>query len=60
MFPNGIDPYLCSWDPDTEWDVEMEQDVGVSYREPGGDRVFAVFRVTSEVFLPGVLRSYIP
>lgn len=42
--PNGSDPFDCSWDPATEWDIEPGQDLAVSYTEPDGDQVFAVFR----------------
>lgn len=42
--PDGSDPFACSWDPLTEWDIEPGQDLGVSYTEPDGDQVFAVFR----------------
>ncbi len=42
--PDGIDTYICAWDPDTEWDVQPGQDIGVSYREPDGHRIYGVFR----------------
>jgi hypothetical protein len=35
VFPDGEDTYYCSWNPSTEWDVQKEQDLGVSYEEPG-------------------------
>jgi uncharacterized repeat protein (TIGR01451 family) len=41
--PDGTDPYLCSWDPATEWDLEPGQDIGVSYREPQGHQIYNAF-----------------
>jgi len=42
--PDGSVPYLCQWDPVTEWDILPGQDVAVMYREPDdGDRVMNVF-----------------
>jgi hypothetical protein len=58
IWPNGADPYVCSWDPGTEWDVQPGQDVAVSYREPDGDRVYRVFLAGREVYLPLVLKRY--
>ncbi len=42
--PNGDPPYLCQWDPNTEWDIQPGQDIAVMYIEPDGDRVINVFR----------------
>ncbi len=58
VFPDGEDTYYCSWNPDTEWDVQKEQDLGVSYDEPTGDRVFAVFQIRADVYLPVVLKNH--
>jgi len=40
---DGSDPYLCAWDPLTEWDIQPGQDIAVMYAEPDGDRVINVF-----------------
>jgi uncharacterized repeat protein (TIGR01451 family) len=63
--PDGADLYTCSWDPNTEWDVQPDQVIGVWYKEPDGDSVwdgdtvFNSFRVEQvQVFLPLVLRDY--
>ena len=58
LFPDGEDTYYCSWNPVTEWDVQQEQDVAVSYDEPTGDRVYAVFQIRAEVYLPVVLKNH--
>jgi uncharacterized repeat protein (TIGR01451 family) len=58
VFPDGNDVYACSWNPTTEWDVQPGQNIGVSYREPDGDRVYNVFYALWRVFLPVVLRNY--
>lgn len=42
--PDGSDPYACAWDPNSEWDVEPGQDLAVSYNEPAGHEIIAVFR----------------
>ncbi len=47
IIPDGIDTYTCSWDPDTEWDVDYNQDIAVVYREPEGHRVFGVYNEPS-------------
>ncbi|MHB0857410.1 MAG: hypothetical protein ACYC5M_07540 [Anaerolineae bacterium] len=44
VIPDGVDTYTCAWDPAEEWDLRAGQDVGVSYSEPDGHRVFGVFR----------------
>ena len=41
--PNGGDPYNCSWDPETEWDLQAFQDVGVGYVTPDGHWVANAF-----------------
>jgi uncharacterized repeat protein (TIGR01451 family) len=58
VFPDGEDTYYCSWNPVTEWDVEKGQDLGVSYDEPTGDRVYAVFQIRAEAYLPVVLKNH--
>jgi hypothetical protein len=57
--PNNVDTYRCAWDPDTEWDLQPEQVIGVWYAEPDDDEVFAPFRIeeTWQIFLPLVLRG---
>lgn len=45
VIPDG-DPahiYTCAWDPDTEWNIDYNQDIGVVYREPQGHQVFWSF-----------------
>ena len=50
--PNGSDIYSCSWDPDSEWDIQPYQQVGVSYRDPAGHWVYGVFEgYTDELIL---------
>ena len=44
VMPDGSDAYACSWDPDTEWDVQPGQDIAVSYHEPAGHEIFDVYR----------------
>ncbi|NUM44758.1 MAG: DUF11 domain-containing protein [Anaerolineales bacterium] len=39
--PDGTSPFLCAWDPLTEWDLLPGQEVGVMYIEPDLDRVIA-------------------
>ena len=43
IWPNGSDPYHCTWDPASEWDVLPAQRVGVRYTEPDGDQVITIF-----------------
>ncbi len=40
---DGDPPYLCQWDPMTEWDVQPGQDIAVMYIEPDADRIINVF-----------------
>lgn len=50
--PNGSDIYSCTWDPDTEWDIQPNQQVGVSYKDPAGHWVYGVFEgYTDELIL---------
>jgi uncharacterized repeat protein (TIGR01451 family) len=56
--PNGVDRYLCSWDPHTEWDVQPDEYVAVSYRVPGGGNVFNTFDADQRVYLPLILKGY--
>jgi len=42
--PDGSVPFTCSWDPETEWDIQPGQDIGVIYTEPDGDQVSNVYR----------------
>jgi hypothetical protein len=66
VLPNGVDQFSCAWDPDTEWDLEADQVVGVWYNEADGDYVldgdaiFSSFPVEEQlgVFLPLVLASH--
>jgi hypothetical protein len=65
VLPNGVDQFRCAWDPDTEWDLEADQVVGVWYNEADGDyvldgdAVFSSFPVEERlgIFLPLVLAS---
>ncbi|MFC1997043.1 hypothetical protein ACFLXI_05480 [Chloroflexota bacterium] len=41
------EPYLCQWDPNTEWDILPGQEVAVMYQEPDKDRVINVFHEPS-------------
>ena len=43
VLPNGIDPYTCTWNPITEWDVQPNQDIGVFYHNPANHWVGNVF-----------------
>ncbi|MFO7722000.1 MAG: hypothetical protein R6V49_02145 [Bacteroidales bacterium] len=43
VIPDGIDTYTCSWDPNTEWDVQPWQDIGVSYRVQDGHWIYGAF-----------------
>jgi hypothetical protein len=57
--PDGSAPYTCQWDPDTEWDIEADQDVAVMYIEPDdADRVINVFQGGYRVYLPVVLKDH--
>jgi len=42
--PDGASPYNCIWDPETEWDVQPWQDIGVGYFTPDGHWVANAFR----------------
>lgn len=43
ILTNGDDPYSCSWDPESEWDLGAWQDVGVGYFTPDGHWVANAF-----------------
>lgn len=43
VYPNGIDTYSCSWDPDTEWDIQPGERIGVSYMTSDNQSVFNSF-----------------
>jgi hypothetical protein len=43
VMPNGSDEYGCSWDPETEWDIDAWQDIGVGYSTPDGHWVANAF-----------------
>jgi uncharacterized repeat protein (TIGR01451 family) len=58
VLPNGSDLYYCEWDRDTEWDIEPEQDIGVSYDDPTGHRIYAAFQVRGQIYLPVVLKHH--
>ena len=58
VLSDGVDAFQCAWDPDTEWDLQGGQVVGVWYEEPDGDEVFAALQIEAGgVFLPLVIRS---
>jgi uncharacterized repeat protein (TIGR01451 family) len=40
---DGTVSFDCSWDPNTEWDIEPGQEVAAMYIEPDGDRVIDVY-----------------
>lgn len=42
--PDGEDEYYCDWDPNTEWDIEPGQDLGVEYVQPDANSVYNVFQ----------------
>lgn len=42
--PNGADELSCNWDPETEWDLQPWQEVGVAYFTPDGHWVANAFR----------------
>ncbi|MGW8179966.1 MAG: hypothetical protein ACWGQW_14570 [bacterium] len=44
IMPNGEEQYTCTWDPETEWDVQPWQDIGVGYFTPDGHWVANAFR----------------
>jgi hypothetical protein len=44
IYTNGADLYNCNWDPDSEWDLQAWQDVGVGYSTPDGHWVANVFQ----------------
>jgi len=46
VLPNGgpESSYSCQWDPDTDWDLQPWQDVGVGYFTPDGHWVANAFR----------------
>jgi hypothetical protein len=43
IMPNGAEEYGCSWDPETEWDVDAWQEIGVGYSTPDGHWVANAF-----------------
>ncbi len=52
VFPNGEDPYYCEWDPGTEWDIEPNQPVGVTYADPDGHWIFnGFFAISYDLYL---------
>jgi hypothetical protein len=57
--PDGSAPYTCQWDPDTEWDIQANQDVAVMYTEPDdADRIINVFQGRFQVYLPLALKGH--
>jgi uncharacterized repeat protein (TIGR01451 family) len=58
VFPDGTDFYTCAWDPDTEWDIQPYEDIGVSYDDPTGHRIYAAFQVRSQIHLPLVFKNH--
>ncbi len=52
ILPNGTDPYYCEWDPDTEWDIQPNNQIGVYYRDPANQWIIDVFTAyTDELIL---------
>ena len=54
--PDGGIPYFCHWDPASEWDILLGQNLGVAYLEPDGDRVINAFLEFFKIYLPLVIR----
>jgi len=44
VVPDGLDMFLCAWNPVSEWDIQPDQDIAVTYTEPDGDAVTDVFQ----------------
>ncbi|MDD3948550.1 MAG: DUF11 domain-containing protein, partial [Anaerolineaceae bacterium] len=40
---NPANTYTCFWDPFTEWDVEVNQWIGVAYRDPQSNKIIEEF-----------------
>jgi uncharacterized repeat protein (TIGR01451 family) len=52
IYPNGTDPYYCEWDPDTEWDIQPNNQIGVYYQDPANQWIINVFTAyTDELIL---------
>ncbi len=43
VIPDGNDVYTCAWDSVSEWDIKAGQDIAVTYSEPAGHHIFAVY-----------------
>jgi len=43
VLPNGTDTYSCSWDPETEWDIQPGERIAVSYMTSDNQSVFNSF-----------------
>jgi hypothetical protein len=44
ILTNGSNPFSCVWNPETEWDIQPWQDIGVGYFTPDGHWVANAFR----------------
>ena len=42
--PDGSVPYLCEWNPGSEWDVDYGQEIAIWVRNPDGNQVINVFQ----------------
>jgi len=47
VFPDGTDTFSCAWDPDTEWDMQLGQEIWVQYQEPNEHRIMRAFPVAN-------------
>ena len=43
VLPDGVDTYSCAWNPESEWDIQPWQIVGVGYSGPDGHWVANTF-----------------
>ncbi len=47
VFPDSDDTFSCAWDPDTEWEMQLGQEIGVQYQEPDEHRIMRAFPVAN-------------
>jgi CSLREA domain-containing protein len=61
VLTNGEDPYSCTWDPESEWDIQPGQDIGVAYLGADSHWVANAFSIpmpTFVAYLPGTIEGY--
>ncbi len=46
VFPDGVDTFTCDWSG--EWDVPPNNDIGVTYQDPGTHWIYNVFQGYSD------------